>query len=175
MQSYWIFPSGASTWSEVGLDEYVRVERACGFHNTMGQPDRPATAAFTGGDGTRGQTWKPEGDALPRFDPEHHYYDQAGRPITLEQWAQAREHRENVDTELPAGRGLLRTAYLGFVEPSIYDARLYGSALIDRAEIQQIEVYDSRELAHARHAEHVSAIHDGFHCALCRDGQPHMD
>lgn len=31
---------------EVTKAEYVRAERAAGFHNTLGQPEEPATAAF---------------------------------------------------------------------------------------------------------------------------------
>lgn len=31
---------------EVTKAEYVQTERTCGFYNTLGQPDEPATSAF---------------------------------------------------------------------------------------------------------------------------------
>lgn len=34
---------------EVTKEEYVRAERKAGFHNTMGQPNEPATASFSDG------------------------------------------------------------------------------------------------------------------------------
>lgn len=34
---------------EVTKEEFVRAERAAGFHNTLGQPDEPATAGFGSG------------------------------------------------------------------------------------------------------------------------------
>lgn len=42
--AYWI------DGTEVDKAEYIRVERACGFHNTLGQPDEPATSWFQGHD-----------------------------------------------------------------------------------------------------------------------------
>lgn len=41
-------------WEEVTKAEFVAGERAAGFHNTMGQPDEPATAGF-GGHGVSGR------------------------------------------------------------------------------------------------------------------------
>jgi hypothetical protein len=35
-------------WGEVDKEGYVKAERLAGFHNTMGMPDEPATAAFGG-------------------------------------------------------------------------------------------------------------------------------
>lgn len=32
---------------EVTKAEFVALERACGFHDTMGQPEEPATASFS--------------------------------------------------------------------------------------------------------------------------------
>lgn len=33
---------------EVTKEEYVRAERAAGFRNTLGQPEEPAAASFSG-------------------------------------------------------------------------------------------------------------------------------
>lgn len=46
-------------WREVTKEEYVNAERAAGFHNTMGQPDEPATASFGTSRGQRGTTFDP--------------------------------------------------------------------------------------------------------------------
>ena len=47
-ERYWIKFADLE-WSEVSKEEYVRIERAAGFHNTMGEPDEPATASFSNG------------------------------------------------------------------------------------------------------------------------------
>lgn len=44
------FIRARSKWEAVTKEEYVRHERAAGFHNTMGQPDEPATGAFSSTD-----------------------------------------------------------------------------------------------------------------------------
>lgn len=44
-------------------EAYVAAERKAGFFNTLGHPREPATAAFQGGDGVRGQTFELTEDA----------------------------------------------------------------------------------------------------------------
>lgn len=44
---YFIRAAGDTLWTLVTKEEYVRHERAAGFHNTMGQPDEPATSSFS--------------------------------------------------------------------------------------------------------------------------------
>lgn len=41
----------AGEWIEVTMEDYVKAERAAGFHNTLGEPDQPATVMFNGKDG----------------------------------------------------------------------------------------------------------------------------
>ncbi len=41
---------------EVMKAEFVARERACGFHNTLGEPDEPATGGFSAG-GWCGRTY----------------------------------------------------------------------------------------------------------------------
>ncbi len=53
--TYWLL-STEDHWIQVTKQEYVRVERAAGFNNTMGQPDEPATSGFVGLDGSCGVT-----------------------------------------------------------------------------------------------------------------------
>lgn len=36
-------------WAEVSMEDFVRAERAAGFHNTLGRPDLPATGGFGNG------------------------------------------------------------------------------------------------------------------------------
>lgn len=53
---FWLFLEGR--WEEVSKEEYVRAERGAGFRNTLGKPDEPATAAFSG-NGQEGTTLNP--------------------------------------------------------------------------------------------------------------------
>lgn len=53
---YWLGHTAGGKFHEheATKEEYVRYERAAGFRNTLGQPDEPATAGFSGG-GLRGR------------------------------------------------------------------------------------------------------------------------
>lgn len=44
---FWVSLNDGHTWREVTKLEYVALERAMGFNNTMGEPEEPATAAFS--------------------------------------------------------------------------------------------------------------------------------
>lgn len=46
---YFIQMGDNGLWNEVSKLDYVNAERMAGFHNTLGQPDEPATAGFSGG------------------------------------------------------------------------------------------------------------------------------
>lgn len=59
---FWLWRG--NTWEPVTKDEYVRVERQAGFHNTMGQPNEPGTAAFGNGE-LIGTTLKRETETRP--------------------------------------------------------------------------------------------------------------
>lgn len=43
---FWISLNDGHTWREVTKPEYVALERAMGFNNTMGEPEEPATTTF---------------------------------------------------------------------------------------------------------------------------------
>ena len=45
---YWL-TDGAEPEREVSMEEWVAAERAAGFHNTMGRPEEPGTAAWSAG------------------------------------------------------------------------------------------------------------------------------
>lgn len=45
---YFVQTGDSSPWIEVTKADYVDAERGAGFHNTMGQPDEPATGGFGG-------------------------------------------------------------------------------------------------------------------------------
>lgn len=45
-ETFWIKLPGGQEYQQVSKEEFVKLERACGFHNTMGQPLEPATAGF---------------------------------------------------------------------------------------------------------------------------------
>ena len=55
---YKITVDDGRTWTEVPKDLYVWIERQCGFNNTMGQPNEPATSSF-GNRGVRGKMFTP--------------------------------------------------------------------------------------------------------------------
>ena len=40
---------GDAAWEEVTKAQFVSAERGAGFHNTLGQPDEPATGGFGNG------------------------------------------------------------------------------------------------------------------------------
>lgn len=42
-------------WFEVTKERYIAAERSAGFHNTMGQPDEPATSLWTSREGFAGK------------------------------------------------------------------------------------------------------------------------
>jgi hypothetical protein len=123
-------------------------------------------------------------DAVPGFDPEHYYYDRAGQPITLMQWAQQRQSGDCIVQEDTVPSGILKTVYLGLVCPMISDARLFGSALIvpgtdssgERVlRIEQLQVYDSEDEATLGHMAHLDAIALHHHCHQCRVGKSHVN
>jgi hypothetical protein len=113
------------------------------------------------------------------FDPDHYYYDQLGNPITIEQWALLREQDRNLRKDaitLPGVKeAVLITAYLGFVYPEIYDARLFGSAIIADGKITQIQVYDREQDALIGHFTHLEANGMGLHCNRCRNNEDHQE
>jgi len=181
---YWLKgPNDAEYW-ETTRDEYVAEERRQGFRNSMGKPDEPATTSFTGADGTRGTTLEPQAEPIPDdgpvrfngFNPNHFFYDHVGSPVTVEKWAALRKQGTTLRESPVAENTTLKTVYLGFVDPCIAEARLFGTALIvDGVLVQQVEVHDSEVDAFLRHALHVEAIQSGYHCARCKEGLDHID
>lgn len=64
---YLLGPRGAER--EVTMEEYVAAERQAGFYNTLGHPERPATASFstTARGGMEGrQEWTYLGEGVDR-------------------------------------------------------------------------------------------------------------
>jgi hypothetical protein len=118
------------------------------------------------------------------FVPGHFYYDHAGSPIELLAWAELCEGDRKIvhenDVTLPGGQvATLRTVHLGFVDPGVYDARLFGTALIVPGSagqllgVEQLDVWDTADEAAAGHALHLVAAQLGFHCARCRNSKEH--
>lgn len=54
---YWLKADHQKEYVEVTKEEYIRAERAAGFHSKFG-PNHPATSAFSGGS-MSGRTWGP--------------------------------------------------------------------------------------------------------------------
>lgn len=69
------------TWHEVDMAEWVRAERAAGFHNTMGRDDLPGTGGF--GDGlVTGRTVSTEHSTPEQYDWDAEFRDFVWPPIT---------------------------------------------------------------------------------------------
>jgi hypothetical protein len=110
----------------------------------------------------------------------HSYYDHAGQPIGLFEWADLTESSSkfiHVDgVVLPDSQAVaLSTVYLGFVDPGIPDARLFGTALVDPVSrsVTQLDVWDTKQDATAGHTRHRAAISLGFHCHRCETNREH--
>lgn len=57
-ERFWLKAPGGR-WEEVDEGAFVRAERAAGFHNTLGHPEKPATSAWSGANGWAGTTLDP--------------------------------------------------------------------------------------------------------------------
>lgn len=157
-------------WTEVSKAAFVAAERRCGFNNTMGQPDQPATAGFGwSGPGHEVKGKIIGGEPVNRFDPTHHYYAEDGKPITFEQWIQRGEvpertiHQDTVEQADGTTLGII-TVYHGFVDLSC-NARLFGTALTShgrtgRRIVSELEQYDTRAQADAGHLKHLAALRE---------------
>lgn len=108
------------------------------------------------------------------FNPNHYYYNHVGEPITLLEWAEAREGDKAILAQDEVNGALLKTVYLGFVCPHTHGARLFGTALValpSRAVVGEVQLYDSEVEAMAGHLNHLEAMVLGHHCHLCRIGE----
>lgn len=67
----WMVKSGNDPWRAVSKEEWVRIERKAGFHNTAGKPGERATDIFNG-NGHQGTGVYVEylGDDSFIYDPE---------------------------------------------------------------------------------------------------------
>lgn len=115
------------------------------------------------------------------YKPGHYYYNHVGEPIDLIEWAQLTAgdrkilRQDSISTPTVEA-AILRTVYLGFVDPSINEARLFGTALLlQGVAVHQLSVYDTEQQAIVGHMEHWEAILLGFHCNRCRLGLDHQD
>ena len=46
-ETYWLKTGHDAPWRQVSKREFVAAERRAGFYNTLGQPNEPATSAFS--------------------------------------------------------------------------------------------------------------------------------
>lgn len=115
------------------------------------------------------------------YRPGHYYYNHVGEPIDLMEWAQLTAGdrkilRQDAISTPTVEAAILRTVYLGFVDPSIGEARLFGTALLlQGTAVHQLSVYDTEQQAIVGHMEHWEAILLGNHCNRCRLGLDHQD
>ncbi len=87
------------------------------------------------------------------------FYDQDGQPITVEQWGALFEDvAGRTIAEDTWGAMRVATLWLGYVDPIIESARLFGTALFrHKSFLFELETYDNKADALAGHARHVAA------------------
>lgn len=117
-----------------------------------------------------------------RFDPDHHFYNRAGKPITVTEWGALWRSGDltvqETTVNVPGVTHVVqvRTVYHGFVDLSVVGARLFATVRMDgTATACLVDLHDSEADALIRHIEHVFAIEAGQHCARCKEGQPHAE
>lgn len=89
-----------------------------------------------------------------------HYFDMDGNPIPLLEWGRRREDYESrILCRDMIGDLRLVTIWLGFVDPTIDGARLFGTALFDDGPgPTELETYDTEADAIEGHARHHAAL-----------------
>lgn len=88
------------------------------------------------------------------------YYDQDGQPISLDEWGRRFEDFDGrvIAKDHLSGDMLLITVWLGYVEPDIESARLFGTALLtaNGSPIRELATYDDKASALDGHAHHLA-------------------
>jgi hypothetical protein len=89
----------------------------------------------------------------------HRYFDENGDPISLEHWGRRFETDRTLLADPLEGARTLRTVWLGFVDPVLLGARLFGTAIMDAGRfVAEVELYDTQEQAREGHARHLLAL-----------------
>jgi len=102
---YFIQPDvGDFPWAEVSEEEWVQAERSAGFHNTLGRPDRPATAGFSGS-GIRGRVTYDGGKPLSYSSETGDYVEDEVAPSELERLRQFARWIVSLDDPDPKSQG----------------------------------------------------------------------
>jgi hypothetical protein len=88
------------------------------------------------------------------------FFDWAGKPISLDQWAELMRASRVLAQDVVPGRRLLKTMWLGFVDPVLPNTRLFGSVLLDEhgKPMTELGLYDSREQAEKGHARLLGTL-----------------
>lgn len=89
----------------------------------------------------------------------HNFFGRDGEPISLNEWGARFETDRTILADPLDGGRTLRTVWLGFVEPSILEARMFGTAIMDAGRfVAEVELYDTQDDARAGHARHLGAL-----------------
>ncbi len=89
------------------------------------------------------------------------FFDMDGHPITVEQWGALFEDMagRTIAKDHLDGDRLLITVWLGYVDPDIESARLFGTALLHGPNgITELQTYDAKAAALAGHARHLTEL-----------------
>ena len=90
------------------------------------------------------------------------YFDWEGTPISLDRWAELMRSSRILAQDVVPGPRLLKTIWLGFVDPQTPGARLFGSALLDQngGFLTELGLYDSRQQAEKGHARLLAELNE---------------
>lgn len=88
------------------------------------------------------------------------YFDWEGTPISLDRWAELMRASRILAQDTVPGPRLLKTVWLGFVDPDIPNTKLFGSALLDQAGnfLTELGLWDSRQQAEKGHARLLAEL-----------------
>lgn len=87
------------------------------------------------------------------------YFDWDGASISMDRWVELMRTSRILAQDM-VGNRLLKTVWLGFVDPAAPDARLFGSAVLnERGEfVAELGLYDSRVAAQLGHARLLAEL-----------------
>lgn len=68
MSDFFLSDDRGETWTQATKAEYVAAERSAGFHNTLGQPEEPATSSWSSGGCAGRMAFLHQGGASDRME-----------------------------------------------------------------------------------------------------------
>jgi hypothetical protein len=87
------------------------------------------------------------------------FFDEDDKPISLDEWGQRFERDLVILADPLDGDRTLRTVWLGFADPALPSARMFGTAVMAAGRfVQEVECYDTRQQAWDGHHRHLATL-----------------